>query len=82
MQPPSAQSQAFDATCSAWLGRWVDTIPLGLQRFLSDFRSLELLLIDGRTKGALFDGLDLNGFWPGSEHFNVLARPIARGQAN
>jgi hypothetical protein len=37
MQPPSAQSQAFDATCSAWLGRWVDTIPLGLHRLLSDF---------------------------------------------
>ena len=65
MQPPSAQSQAFDATCSAWLGRWVDTIPLGLHRLLFDFRLLELLLIDGRTKGALFDSLDLNGFWPG-----------------
>jgi hypothetical protein len=26
---------------------------------------LELLLIDERIKGALFDGLDLNGFWPG-----------------
>jgi hypothetical protein len=65
MQPPSAQSQAFDATCSAWLGRRVDTIPFGLHRLLSDFRLLELLLIDGRTKGALFDDLDLNGFWPG-----------------
>jgi len=64
MQPPSAQSQAFDATCSARLGRWVDTIPLGLHRLLSDFLLLQLLLIDGRTKGALFDSLDLNGFWP------------------
>ena len=66
MQPPSAQSQAFDAACSVWLGRWIDTIPLGLHRLLSDFRLLELLLIDGRTKGALFDSLDLNGFWPGT----------------
>ena len=65
MQPPSAQSQAFDATCSAWLGRWVDTIPLGFHRLLSDFLLLQLLLIDGRTKGALFDSLKLNGFWPG-----------------
>ena len=65
MQPPSAQSQAFDATCSAWLGRWVDTIPLRLHWLLSYFRLLELLLIDGRTKGAPFDGLDLNRFWPG-----------------
>jgi len=63
MQPPSAQTQAFDATCPAWLGRWVDTIPLGLHRLLSDFLLLQLLLIDGRTKGALFDTLDLNGFW-------------------
>src|SRR5260370_30436304 len=43
MQPPSAQSQAFDATCCAWLGCWVDTLPLGLHRFLSDFRLLQLL---------------------------------------
>ena len=35
MEPPSAQSQAFDATYSAWLGRWVDTIPLGLHGLLS-----------------------------------------------
>jgi hypothetical protein len=62
MQPPSAQSQAFDTTCSAWLGRWVDTIPLGFHRLLSNFRLLQLLLIDRRTKGALFDSLDLNGF--------------------
>ena len=53
MQPPSAFSQAFDTTCSAWLGRWVDTIPLGFHRFLSDFRLLQ---------GAI-DTLDLNGFW-------------------
>jgi hypothetical protein len=65
MQPPSAQSQAFDATCSAWLGRWVDTIPLGLHRLLSAFLLLQLLLIDGQTKGTLFNGLDLNAFWPG-----------------
>jgi hypothetical protein len=26
---------------------------------------LQLLLSDGRTKGALFDGFDLNGLWPG-----------------
>jgi hypothetical protein len=26
---------------------------------------LQLLLIDGRTKAALFDSLNLNGFWPG-----------------
>ena len=63
MQPPSAQSQAFDTTCSAWLDRWVDTIPLGFHRLLSDFRLLQLLLIDGRTRGALFDTLDLNGCW-------------------
>jgi hypothetical protein len=62
MQPPSAQSQAFDATCSAWLGRWVDTIPLGLHGLLSDFLLLQLPLVDGRTKGALFDSLNLNGF--------------------
>ena len=64
MQPPSAPSQAFDATCSARLGRRVDTIPFGLHRLLSDFRLLELLLIDGRTKGALFDSLNVNGFGP------------------
>src|ERR1700722_6512093 len=34
MQPPSALPQAFDATCSAWLGRRVDTISLGLHRSL------------------------------------------------
>ena len=64
MQPPSAQSQAFDTTCSAWLGRWVDTIPLGFHGLLSDIRLLQLLLIDGRTKGALFDSLNVNGFGP------------------
>ena len=65
MQPPSAQSQAFDATCSARLDCRVDTIPFGLHRLLSDFLLLQLLLIDGRTKGALFDSLNLDGFWPG-----------------
>src|ERR1700683_4115949 len=57
MQPPCVQSKAFDATCSAWLGRWVDTIPLGLHRLLSDFLLPQLLLTDGRTKGVLFDPL-------------------------
>jgi hypothetical protein len=42
MQPPSAQSQAFDTTCSAWLDCWVDTIPLGRHRLLSDFLLLQL----------------------------------------
>ena len=37
---------AFDATCSAWLGRRVDTIPFGLHRLLSDFLLLQLLRID------------------------------------
>jgi hypothetical protein len=37
MQPPSAQSQAFDTPCSAWPDCRVDTIPLGLHRVLSDF---------------------------------------------
>jgi hypothetical protein len=46
MQPPSTESQAFDATCSAWLDCWVDTIPLGIHRLLSDFLLLQLLLID------------------------------------
>src|SRR6516165_9544271 len=67
MQPPSAQSQAFDAACSVWLGRRIDTIPLGLHRLLSDLRLPDSLLIDGRTKAALFDSLDLNGFWPGPQ---------------
>src|ERR1700683_644765 len=30
MEPPFARSQAFDTTCTAWLGRWIDTVPLGL----------------------------------------------------
>src|SRR5271165_1600445 len=41
MQPPSAQSQAFDATCSGWLDCWVDTIPLGIHRLLPDLLSLQ-----------------------------------------
>jgi hypothetical protein len=64
MQPPSAQTQAFDAACSARIDCWIDTISLRLHRLLSDFRLFLLVLIDGRTKGALFDSLDLNGFWP------------------
>jgi hypothetical protein len=43
MKPPSADSRALDTTRSAWLSRWVDTIPLGLHRLLSDFRLLQLL---------------------------------------
>jgi hypothetical protein len=54
MQPPSAKSQAFDTTCSACLGRWVDTIPLGFHRLLSDFRLLQLLLIDGLHRPGLW----------------------------
>ena len=42
MQPPPGRSQAFDATRSAWVRGWVDTIPHGLHGLLSDFRSLEL----------------------------------------
>jgi hypothetical protein len=38
MKPPSSGSQAFDAACSAWLGRRVDTIPYGLHGLLSNFR--------------------------------------------
>jgi len=37
MKPPSALGHAFDATCSAWLDRCVDTVPLRLHRLLSDF---------------------------------------------
>ena len=64
MQPPSALSQAFDATCSAWLNCWVDTIPLGLHGLLSGFVLLQLFLIGGQTKAALFYSL-MNGFCPG-----------------
>jgi hypothetical protein len=42
MQPPSAHSQAFDTTCSAWLDRRVDTVPLGLHRLLPDYLQLRL----------------------------------------
>src|ERR1700733_995073 len=42
MQPPSAHGRAFDATCSAWLGRRVDTISLGLHRLPADFLWLAL----------------------------------------
>ena len=52
MKPPSAPSRAFQATRSAWLGRGVDTVRLGLHGLLSEFRLLEMLLIDGRTKGT------------------------------
>jgi hypothetical protein len=46
MQPPLAYSQAFDATRSACLGRWVDTIPLGFHRLLTDFILPKSLLIN------------------------------------
>jgi hypothetical protein len=46
MKPPSAGRRAFDADCSARLGRRVDTIPLGLHGLLSDFRLLGLPLIE------------------------------------
>ena len=42
MKPPSALGHAFDATCSAWLDRCVDTVPLRLHRLLSDFPLLRL----------------------------------------
>ena len=42
MKPPSAQGHAFDATCSTWLDRCVDTVPLRLHRLLSDFPLLRL----------------------------------------
>jgi hypothetical protein len=44
MEPPSAQSRAFDATCSAWLGRRIDTVPLGFHRHLPDFLSFSSAL--------------------------------------
>src|SRR4029077_4928033 len=62
MKPPSAPLQAFDATCSARLDCRVDTIPFGLHRLLSDFRLLELLLFDGRTKGRYSIALPSTGF--------------------
>jgi hypothetical protein len=56
MQPPSAQSHAFDATCSAWLGRWVDAIPLRLHRLLSDFlfASISHRRADQRERNGVF----------------------------
>src|ERR1700677_3006385 len=35
MQPPPARGRAFNATRSAWRGRGVDAIPLGLHRVSS-----------------------------------------------
>ena len=46
MQPPPVQPRAFDATCSARLGRWVDTLPFGIHTLLSDFPLLQLGLPD------------------------------------
>jgi len=46
MEPPPAESQAFDAACSARLDRWVDTIHLGLHLLLSGFRLPRLPRID------------------------------------
>jgi hypothetical protein len=42
MEPPFARGHAFDATCSARLGRRFDTIPYGLHGLLSDFLLLQL----------------------------------------
>ena len=36
MKPPFARGRAFDATCSAWLGRCVDNIRNGLHGLLYD----------------------------------------------
>jgi hypothetical protein len=52
MQPPSAQSRAFDTACSAWLDRRVDAIPLGLHRLLSDVCSLSVAPHGGRAKSG------------------------------
>jgi hypothetical protein len=46
MKPPSALSQTFDATRSAWLGRRVDTLPRGFHRLLSEFRLPRLNVAD------------------------------------
>ena len=72
MQPPSARACAFDATCSARLDCRVDTIPFGLHGILSDFRLLELLLIDGRTKRALLAVSDARVALP--DFYNVTIR--------
>jgi hypothetical protein len=42
MKPPFSRSRAFDAACSARLGRRVDTIPYGPHGLLSDFPLLQL----------------------------------------
>jgi hypothetical protein len=62
MKPPPAQSRAFDATCSAWFGRWVDTIPLGLHRLLFDFRLLQLPSSRGGPKERYSIALISTGF--------------------
>src|SRR5271165_1980195 len=55
MTPPSALSQAFDATCSAWLGRWIDTILPGVHSPLSDLRLLQFAPSSpGGPKGHYF----------------------------
>ena len=62
MKPPSAQSRAFDATCSAWLGRRVDAIPLRLHRLLCDFFASAARPAD--QKGARCDSLHRTAFRP------------------
>jgi hypothetical protein len=45
----------------------------------SDFLLLQLVLINGPTKAALFYSLDLNGFWPGLQNLiHRQGRHIAR----
>jgi hypothetical protein len=53
VESSSAESQAFDTTCSARLDCWVDTIPLGPHRFLADFRLRQLSLRDHCTGVSL-----------------------------
>jgi hypothetical protein len=62
MKPPPAQSRTFDATGSAWFGRWVDTIPLGLHRPLFDFRLLQLPSSTGGPKERYSIALISTGF--------------------
>src|SRR5580698_1603154 len=46
MQPPSARSQAFNATCTTGLGRRFDPIALGVHRPLLAVREVRLALSD------------------------------------
>ena len=42
MEPPSPHSRAFGATCSTWLGRRIDTVPLGFHGLLPESLLLQL----------------------------------------